>query len=146
MITETRPILVAGTITSVASLNFLESKSTVSLFGILHMFQVCTPLTLTEKKKAESCYPREGFLFKGPRGYSCSPPQLAPPDPSTIREPQKMGPGTGRSPLHPKEAGQVAPPPWSWPRSQHHEMKGNAAEHTFPRKRQAALPLESTKL
>lgn len=133
----------ACTITSVASLNFLKSKSTVFLFGILHMFQACTPLTLTEKKKAGSCYPGEGFLFKGSRGYSCSPPRLGP---STIPEHQETGPGTGRTPLHPKEAGQVAPPPWSWPMSQRHGIKGNAAEHTFPRKRQAALPLESIKL
>lgn len=58
----------ASTITYAASLYFLESENTVSLSGILHVFHVCEPLTLTEKKKGDGELLPRGSISKGPAG------------------------------------------------------------------------------
>lgn len=59
-------------------LYFLESENTVSLSGILHVFHVCEPLTLTEKKKGDGELLPQGSISKGPAGTAAGP-QLGPP-------------------------------------------------------------------
>lgn len=60
----------------------------VSLFGILHVFHLSVPLTLTEKKKGWGTASL-GFPFKGPwpSGNSCRCPQRGPPGLPSLKHP-----------------------------------------------------------